>query len=113
MFFTKDTWTHMVMPLYAEAFTVVQRCGFMFAPRCTATCVCMCHLMEGSGKVSQQQCKIQPFSCPQLVGLVAWVCPVVTRTVAAGAQDPTVANTIWPSPKLPMGRRLQGAAGLV
>lgn len=54
--------THVVMSLYAEAFTVVQRCGF--------TCL-RPGAPDGGLKVSQQQCKIQPFSCPRLVGLVA------------------------------------------
>lgn len=86
MFFTKDTWTHSYALVCRGLHSGAEVWIHVFAPRCMATCVRMCHLMEGSRKVSQQQCKIQPFSCPQLVGLVAWVCPVVTRTAAAGAQ---------------------------
>lgn len=42
VFFTKDTRTHMVMPLYAEAFTVVQRRGFTCLHPGAMPPVCTC-----------------------------------------------------------------------
>lgn len=42
MFFTKDMWTHMIMPLYAEAFTVVQRCGVTCLRPGAGPPVCAC-----------------------------------------------------------------------
>lgn len=42
VFFTKDTRTYMVMPLYAEAFTVVQRRGFACLRPGAPLPVCAC-----------------------------------------------------------------------
>lgn len=42
VFFTKDTRTYMVMPLYAEAFTVVQRRGFACLRPGSPLPVCAC-----------------------------------------------------------------------
>lgn len=80
---TKDTVDAL---WYAEAFTVLQRC--VGSHVCAQVHCHLCAQVPPSGglKAFQQRYKIQPFSCPQLVGLVALVCPVVTRTVPAGAQ---------------------------
>lgn len=111
------------MPWYAEAFTVLQRCvgsHVCAQVRCHLCAQVHCYLCarvppSGGLKVFQQRYKIQPFSCPQLVGLVALVCPVSVGQCQLGlsAEEPTVADTIWPPQKLPMGPWPQGAAGVV